>query len=143
MHRIVQQYAQAKGLKVYVIDAFKWLKKKPKDFGFTMSPMGGPQAFLNLMKYADFAFVQSFHGVIFAHMMQRDFYLLDNRPVDSMDHRLASILKLLNHEDRVARSFADITDAHVDYSAEPETLTEAKKLGFAYLDSALAVPATV
>ena len=42
-----------------------------------------------------------------------------------------------------ARSFADITDAHVDYSAEPKTLTEAKKQGFAYLDSALAVPATV
>ena len=140
MHRIVQQYAQKHNLKVYVIDAFKWLKKKPKDFGFTMSPMGGPQAFLNLMKYADFAFVQSFHGVIFAHMMQKDFYLLDNRPVDAMDHRLASILTLLQHEDRVARCFEDIKADHVDYSAEPPLLTEAKAKGFAYLDSALAVP---
>lgn len=143
MHRIVQQYAEAHNLKVYVIDAFKWLKKKPKDFGFTMSPVGGPQAFLNLMKYADFAFVQSFHGVIFAHMMQKDFYLLDNRSVDNMDHRLASILKLLQHEDRVARCYADIRPDHVDYSAEPPLLTEARKLGFDYLDNALGVPAAV
>lgn len=143
MHRIVQQYAEEHKLKVYVIDAFKWLKKKPRDFGFTLSPLGGPQAFLNLMKYAEFAFVQSFHGVIFAHMMQKDFYLLDNRSPDNMDHRLASILKLLNHEDRVARCYADVTADPVDYSAEPPLLTEAKAAGFAYLDSALPVPAAV
>ena len=141
MHRIVQQYAEARNLKVYVIDAFKWLKKKPKDFGFTLSPMGGPQAFLNLMKYAQFAFVQSFHGVIFAHMMQKDFYLLDNRSPDNMDHRLASILKLLQHEDRVAWQYTDITSEPVDYSAEPPPLTEARERGFAYLDDALKVPA--
>lgn len=143
MNRIVRQYAEERGLKVYVIDAFKWLRHKPQDFGFTMCPSGGPQTFLNLMKYAEFAFVQSFHGVIFAHMMEKDFYLLDNRPVGSMDHRLASILRLLNHEDRVARCYGDIRPDHVDYSTEPPLLTRAKEQGFAYLDSALGIPAAV
>lgn len=143
MHRIVQQYAEAHKRKVYVIDAFKWLKKKPKDFGFTLSPLGGPQAFLNLMKYAEFAFVQSFHGVIFAHMMQKDFYLLDNRSPDNMDHRLASILNLLDHRDRVARRYTDITADPVDYSAEPPLLTQARAAGLSYLDDALKVPATL
>ncbi|MBP3685170.1 MAG: polysaccharide pyruvyl transferase family protein [Oscillospiraceae bacterium] len=138
LNRIVQQYARKRGLSVYVIDAFKWPKLKPKDFGFRMAPAGGPQTFLNLMKYADAAFVQSFHGVIFAYMMQRDFYLLDNRPVGQMDNRLASILKLLNTEDRVARCLEDIREEKIDYSAVPESLAESREIGFDYLDQALA-----
>jgi hypothetical protein len=91
------------------------------------------------MKYAEFAFVQSFHGVIFAYMMGRDFCLLDNRPVGAMDNRLAAILKLLNVEDRVARRVEDITEDHIDYSAIPETLAKSRETGFGYLEDALGV----
>ena len=143
LNRVVQRYAESRGLAVYVIDAFKWPKLKPKDYGFRMAPSGGPQTFLNLMKYAEFAFVQSFHGVIFAYMMQRDFYLLDNRPVGAMDNRLASILKLLNKEDRVARCVEDIKADPIDYSAEPDSLLKSRERGFAYLDDALGVRTTV
>ena len=139
LHRIVQEYAQKRGLEVYVIDAFKWPKLKPQNYGFRMAPSGGPQTFLNLMKYAEFAFVQSFHGVIFAYMMGRDFCLLDNRPVGAMDNRLAAILKLLNVEDRVARRVEDITEDHIDYSAIPETLAKSRETGFGYLEDALGV----
>lgn len=139
LNRIVQRCAQERGLKVYVIDAFKWPKLKPRDFGFTMAPSGGPQTFLNLMKYAQFAFVQSFHGAIFAYMMQRDFYLLDNRPADAMDRRLAAILKLLEKEDRVVRCFEDIRPDPIDYSRTPQSLEKSREEGFAYLDNALGV----
>lgn len=139
LHRIVQEYARQRGLDVYVIDAFKWPKLKPQNFGFKMAPSGGPQTFLNLMKYADFAFVQSFHGVIFAYMMQRDFCLLDNRPVGAMDNRLAAILELLNVEDRVARCVEDIRKEKIDYSAIPETLAKSRDIGFSYLEDALGV----
>lgn len=139
LHRIVQEYAQKRGLEVYVIDAFKWPKLKPQNYGFRMAPSGGPQTFLNLMKYAEFAFVQSFHGVIFAYMMGRDFCLLDNRPVGAMDNRLAAILKLLNVEDWVARRVEDITEDHIDYSAIPETLAKSRETGFGYLEDALGV----
>lgn len=141
LNRIVERYARERGLKVYVIDAFKWPKLKPRDYGFTMAPAGGPQTFLNLMKHAEFAFVQSFHGVIFAYMMQRDFYLLDNRPVGAMDRRLAAILQLLDKEDRVARCFEDIQPGHVDYSHTPDSLKKSREKGFAYLDDALGVTA--
>ena len=140
LNRLVQRYAEKRGLTVYVIDAFKWPKLKPQNYGFKLAPAGGPQTFLNLMRYADFAFVQSFHGVIFAYMMGRDFYLLDNRPVGEMDNRLASILKLLNAEDRVARCVEDIRDDPMDYSALPESLVESKKIGYTYLENALGVP---
>ena len=143
LNRIVQRYAESRGLEVFVIDAFKWPKLKPKDFGFRMAPSGGPQTFLNLMKYAEFAFVQSFHGVIFAYMMQRDFYLLDNRPADAMDNRLASILKLLDVEDRVARCVEDIRSTPIDYSCEPESLQKSRETGYSYLENALGVKATV
>ena len=143
LNRVVQRYAESRGLEVYVIDAFKWPKRKPRNYGFKMAPSGGPQTFLNLMKYADFAFVQSFHGVIFAYMMGRDFYLLDNRPAGNMDNRLASILKLLNVEDRVARCVEDITGDRMDYTAIPETLKQSRDTGFAYLEKALGVTACV
>lgn len=137
LNRVVQRYAEKRGLAVYVIDAFKWPRLKPKDFGFRMAPSGGPQTFLNLMKYADFAFVQSFHGVIFAHMMERNFYLLDNRPVDAMDNRLASILRLLHAEDRVARCVEDVKEDRVDYSAVPVSLEKSRETGMQYLENAL------
>lgn len=139
LNRVVQRYAESRGLKVYVVDAFKWPRLKPQNYAFEMAPAGGPQTFLNLMKYAEFAFVQSFHGVIFAYMMGRNFYLLDNRPVGQMDNRLASILKLLNAEDRVARRVEDIREAPMDYSALPETLVESRKIGFDYLENALGI----
>ena len=141
LNRVVQRYAEKRGLKVYVIDAFKWPRLKPRDYGFEMAPSGGPQTFLNLMKYADFAFVQSFHGVIFAYMMGRDFYLLDNRPVGEMDNRLASILRLLNTQDRVARCLEDIREDPMDYSSLPEALVESRNTGYAYLEQALGIPA--
>lgn len=141
LNRAVQRYAEKRGLAVYVVDAFKWPKLKPQNYGFKMAPAGGPQTFLNLMRYADFAFVQSFHGVIFAYMMGRDFYLLDNRPVGQMDNRLASILKLLDAEDRVARCVEDIREDPMDYSTLPQSLVESKKIGYTYLENALGVPA--
>lgn len=143
LNRVVQRYAEKRGLAVYVIDAFKWPRLKPKDFGFQMAPSGGPQTFLNLMKYAEFAFVQSFHGVIFAYMMERDFYLLDNRPVGAMDNRLASILRLLEKEDRVARCVEDVKEDRVDYSAVPASLAKSRETGMRYLENALGVTATV
>lgn len=143
LNRIVQRYAESRGLDVYVVDAFKWPKMKPKDFGFKMAPSSGPQTFLNLMKYADKAFVQSFHGIIFAYMMHRDFYLMDNRPVDAMDNRLASILKLLEKEDRVARRLEDIREDKIDYSTTPEPLAKSREKGFAYLEEALGIGASL
>ena len=143
LNRIVQRYAEKRNLPVYVVDAFKWPKLKPGDFGFTMAPAGGPQTFLNLMRYADKAFVQSFHGIIFAYMMHRDFYLMDNRPVGQMDNRLDAILKLLKQEDRVARCLEDIQEDKIDYSAIPESLRTSRETGYAYLENALGVKATV
>ena len=139
LNRVVQQYAQKRGLTVYVIDAFKWPKLKPQNYGFKMAPSGGPQTFLNLMRHAEFAFVQSFHGIIFAYMMGRDFYLLDNRPVGCMDNRLDAILKLLDKEDRVARCVEDITETPIDYTTTPEPLARSREVGFAYLEDALGV----
>lgn len=143
LNRVVQEYARKRNLAVYVIDAFKWPKLKPQDFGFKMAPSGGPQTFLNLMKHADFAFVQSFHGVIFAYMMARDFYLLDNRPVGAMDNRLASILRLLEKEDRVARCVEDVKEDPIDYSTIPESLAKSRETGLSYLEEALGIKVTV
>jgi transcriptional regulator NrdR family protein len=48
-----------------------------KEYGFRLYEKSGPRAFLTLMSNAKECFVESFHGMLFAYMFKRDFWLLD------------------------------------------------------------------
>lgn len=115
LNNIVSEYSKKKNIKVVVINPSKWNKKKPEEYGFTLFESSGPIAFLNLMKHSKKAFVQSFHGVIFANQFKKDFYFLDEHEDDSLDARLESILNLFNQKDRVVRKYSDIKEASINY----------------------------
>lgn len=135
INEIVAEFARIKKIPVYVINASKWNKFKPQQFGFKLCDEMGPLAFLNLMKYAKYALVQSYHGVIFAYQMRRDFWFLDNQPVEKMDNRLNYILRLLHAEDRVLRpgcNMENIVSTSFDYkNSELELLVNNSNI---YLD---------
>lgn len=103
VNKKVAEFAKENNLPVYVINQFKWIKHKPSDYGFMMCEDAGPQTFLSLMKYARYAMVQSFHGVIFAYQMNKEFFFLDDQPEEKMDVRLKQILFLLGKMDQVLR----------------------------------------
>lgn len=134
INEIVTEYAKKTGMDVYVINASKWIERDPRKYGFKLFPMSGPEAFLNLMKYAEKVFVQSFHGVIFANIFKKDFYFMDEHKDNTLDPRLDSILTILGKKDRVARKAEDIYDnRQIDYSGEGEVFSNLKEKSEAFL----------
>lgn len=134
INKIVADYAQKKGMDVYVINASKWLERNPKKYGFKLFPMSGPEVFLNLMKYAEKVFVQSFHGVIFANIFRKDFYFMDEHKDNTLDPRLDSILTILDKKDRVARNAQDIEKEQTTvYSKENKLFEKLKDISEIFL----------
>lgn len=100
---LVQKAAKKLNLQVYVINASRWVAKNPRKYDFHLAPKEGPLAFLSLMKYAKFVFVQSLHGSIFAYIFKSNFWFLNNRENDVLDQRSENILNLLGKRDRTIR----------------------------------------
>ncbi|WP_295363456.1 polysaccharide pyruvyl transferase family protein [uncultured Succinivibrio sp.] len=129
INRTVKAFSDKYKIPVYVINFSKWFKYKPRQYGFKFIPeITGPIGFLNLMINSRYSLVQSFHGVVFSYIFNKDFWFLDDVPEERMDKRLANILTLLNAKDRVIRNIQDvekITDKHFDYS---KSLTEINRL---------------
>lgn len=129
INEIVAEYSRKRNLPVYVINASKWLERNPKKYGFNLFKSSGPETFLNLMKYANKVFVQSFHGVIFANIFKKDFYFLDEHKDGTLDPRLNSILTILDKKDRVARSYDEIDDRkYINYKKESQNLVNLKEI---------------
>ena len=94
--RIVSNEGRRLGMPVYVIDPRKWQGRSPRKWGFSLLADSGPMVFLNLMKYAKKAFVESFHGMVFAYLFRKDFWLLDiHEDIRNMDSRLLEFVDLL------------------------------------------------
>lgn len=108
INRLVEYFSAVFGLPVYVINASKWTRYKPSRYNFILCKEMGPTAFLSLMKYAEYALVQSYHGVIFAYQLRKKFWLLDDHTENEMDSRLKQILDILEANKCVLRNRDDI-----------------------------------
>lgn len=111
MNRIVEKFAKENQLPVYVINSSKWYKYRPEKFGFKLHKESGPLVFLNLMKNAKYVFVQSFHGVVFANLLHKRFFFLNENGEDKVDFRTKNIVELLEEEAQVISEYADIEQA--------------------------------
>lgn len=136
VNKKVAEFAEQNHLPVYVINQFKWVKHKPKDYGFKMCSNAGPQTFLSLMKYSTYALVQSFHGVIFAYQMDKKFFFLDDVPEEKMDVRLRQALMLLEKMDQVLRPEDNVQEKMVvlnNRNIETEQLRNSREYSGQYL----------
>lgn len=103
LNNVVKKASEYYGLPVYVINASKWINKHPKHYNFNLYKKGGPEIFLNLMRYSKYAFVESLHGTIFAYIFRRNFWFLNSRKNDELDHRSEFILNSMNLRNRTVR----------------------------------------
>lgn len=104
--KIVMQEGKRLGLKVYVIDASKFAIKDAEKWGFYLCEKGGPLAFLNLMYYAEYSFVESFHGIVFSYIFEKNFWVLDtHEDYHELDTRLKEFLDLFDAQDRVVTKY--------------------------------------
>lgn len=140
LNNIVYYESKRSKYPVYVIDALKWTDKNVKKWGFTLCAEAGPLTFLNLMYYAEKCYVQSFHGMIFAYMFQKNFWLLDSHDkLESLDTRLAELLGQIKMENRLLTPF---NYDSIDKEALPDyaynfDLEEMKRQSINYLRVAL------
>lgn len=107
MNKIVEKFAYEKKLPVYVINSSKWYKYRPQKFNFILYSTSGPDTFLNLMAHAKYVFVQSFHGVVFANLLRKRFFFL-NEQTDQVDFRAWNLLKQLHEESQIIHNYLDI-----------------------------------
>lgn len=140
LNDIVKLDADKMGCDVYVTDASKWCNRDIKRWNFLFVKENGPLAFLNLMYYAEKCYVQSFHGMIFAYLFQRNFWLLDTHEnFDEIDARLKELIRLFQAEDRVLTvSNYKETDLNADINyAEKKGFQNEKEKSRNYLRQAL------
>ena len=101
-----------------------------------MCKNAGPQTFLSLMKYAKYAMVQSFHGVVFAYQMDKEFFFLDDQPEEKMDVRLMQILTLLGKTNQVLRPEDNVKEKMAvlkQGNIETENLKKYREISYRYL----------
>ena len=91
MNKLVQKFAKKENLKVYVINSSKWYKYRPEIFNFKLYEKSGPIAFLNLMCYAQYVFIQSFHGIVFSNLLKKRLFFLNEKD-KSIDCRAENLL---------------------------------------------------
>lgn len=138
---LVKKEAERLKLPVIVIDARKWADKDEKYYGFTLSKHEGPLAYLNLMYYAKQVYVESFHGMVFAYIFKKNFYLLDtNKDLNELDKRLKDFVNLLKTQDRIMTiyNYKNIDfNKNFEYSTN-ETLEKLKIKAKEYIKNSMA-----
>ena len=107
---LAKLYAKQKGVKVYSIGA---RRLKYADKCFTKS---GPIQFLSLVKNAECVIGNSFHGILFSIIFERDFFVV--RRNDGLNARMEDLLKRYDLSHRMIVSHLDDNALleHVDFN---------------------------
>lgn len=140
LRQIVSDRADKMKLPVYVIDAHKWRNHCAKEDGFILCNEAGPKAFLNLMYYAKECYVESFHGMLFAYMFRKNFWVLDtHEEYEQLDSRLKELIELVNANDRILTKY-NIDKVSLDTPIDYKTnvyLDNMRKRSLEYLDGVI------
>lgn len=138
--QIVSDAAKKFNMPVYVIDPRKWRSKRPQKWGFRLYEKTGPLVFLNLMKYAKTCYVESFHGMVFAYIFKKNFWLLDtHKNMSELDSRLMEFVNLLDVQNRILTKY-NVDEVNQEKDLEykyNELLSTLKFQSWDYLDQAL------
>lgn len=137
---LVKKESKRLNMPVVVIDSRKWFNKDEKQYGFILSANEGPLAFLNLMYYANHVYVESFHGMVFAYIFKKNFWLLDwHEDLHQLDSRLLEFVNLLNAHDRILTEYNyETVDVSNSMKYGPNNLLEdLKTVSEQYIERAL------
>ena len=139
---LVRKESKRLNMPVVVIDSRKWFNKDEKQYGFILSANEGPLAFLNLMYYANHVYVESFHGMVFAYIFKKNFWLLDwHEDLQQLDSRLLEFVNLLSAHDRILTEYIyDTVDVSISMKYDPNCLLEALRgVSKKYIERALSI----
>lgn len=128
-----KKYAKARNKKLKIIPIFK----SRSESGFEMGV--GPLEFLGLIKGASAVLTDSFHGVAFSVIFEKEFYVFERfnkSNIKSQNSRIYNILDLLGLESRLIHCDID-SQATIDYVNVFKLLKKQKEKSIDYLSQAL------
>ena len=106
---------------------------KNSSFEYSIFDVSGPIVFLNLMKYAEYVFVQSFHGTVFSIIYKKEFFVMlpSKRP-----ERIISLLNKLGLENRIiydVENLKEIIKDKIDYKNIEKKLEDERNKSLKYI----------
>ncbi|MCC8127145.1 MAG: polysaccharide pyruvyl transferase family protein [Clostridiales bacterium] len=140
-NEIVQSMAEQANLPVYIIDSKQWyIKHLSKYKNFVLCKDTGPNAFLSLMRNADYVMTTSFHGTAFSLIYEKKFVYLETEGHEPTDDRTSFLIKQVGLADRYIypkEVTLKLLSSPINYPAVNEKLDALKEIAFKYLDGHL------
>lgn len=141
--KVVSKFAKIHGYEVILIphvDEYVWADR---EYMNSISMTAGPEEFVNLIRYAEYVFTDSFHGCIFSIIFQKEFFpfaRFKSSSNHSMNSRLESLFDILNINDRWINNFQDvekILNIRVDYTVINNLLEKYREKSLGYINKIL------
>lgn len=143
--RCVRRYADFKGLKLLSILSNEGYSEIDTTYADRIIVGNGPEQFINLIRGAEYVFTDSFHGIAFSIINQKQFFVFQryaNKVIRGSRHsRISNILQLWKIEDRL------LSDTNIDWENQPilrinydnvnRILTSERKRSLSFLADAL------
>jgi hypothetical protein len=138
------EFAKKYHLKVVTIPYLNnHYRKCDIDYGDIRLSKISPNAFLSLIKYANYIFTDSFHGTVFSGIFNRHFVTFGRNDFVGMDERIESLLEMFNaekcfcnSEERITLTYIeDILSETIEY--ETEILKDKIKFSQGFLEEEL------
>ncbi|MEG0873059.1 MAG: polysaccharide pyruvyl transferase family protein [Clostridia bacterium] len=128
---IAKQIAKTLKMKVISIYNFDSLKIIEKDSAFGI----GPSEFIYLVNNAKLICTDSFHGIAFSIIMNKQFYafMKNKNNLKSDNNRIKEILEKFKLLDRLVTNKKDINYNNIDYNIVNEILSKEKEQSEQYL----------
>lgn len=138
--KIVKKLSKKFGLPVYILSARAQYYYGGQALGFKLVQHSGPLEFLNVIKYANIVFTNSFHGVAFSTILHKKFYFLYGSIQNKDDDRATFLIEQLGIQDCVVRTdelHKIVLEENFDYDKTESILKPLREEAIKYLDDVL------
>ena len=141
MKQYARKFADSKGLRLVSILSNECNSDDSK-FADEVLIGKSPEEFVNLIRYADFVLTDSFHGLAFSVINQKQFLIFYRRRTEvkeSRNSRIDNIVRSWDIEDRLIREPEKMKfpTIDIDYNAVSEKVEALRTKSLAFLDKAL------
>lgn len=140
---LARQFADRKGIKLVSILSTESVSDLDESYADELVVGRGPEDFVNLVRHAQYVLTDSFHGVAFSVICNKQFYVFYRTKVgsrNSRNSRIDNILNLWGLQDRLIlnkASVSDFTEKPIDYMTVNSKVAEKRAHSVAFLEKAL------
>lgn len=140
--KIIKNFAEKKQLKIVCIMSDE-CNSKDSEYADEILVGKGPDDFINLIRHAEYIFTDSFHGVAFSVINEKQFYVFYREREDtseSRNSRIDNIVKTWDLENRLLTNLeGNITDEYIDYKKVNKRREELKNKSWRFLKKSLSM----